>query len=556
MGKHIKFVAAAGVAISLILIAFIFTHIGADTLGVWDGGEAQPFANEWTYHSDGASAVKLTLLPTKISAEQEVKAVYLKNVLPDNLAGNACILTRTSQQFIKVTVDGQLIYSYEPDDSYFGDVPASRWNIFELPANSAGKIIEVQLSSPYPGYAKIVNSITIGTKSQHLLAILKRYCSQLIIGFVLIVLGMVMVVSFLSFAKLSKKGLAFISLGAFITSTGVWMLGESRLLTLVSVPPMAVMVGQSIAVYLMPFFALLYVYWYVEFKRPLLLQLLGAYYALQLLVFLGLQAFRIASFSQVEQIGSASVIIGALLVLVKLVLEHRERKLKIRLFVCAIGVLAVFSELEAMAAFFTNSFYTARYYQLGVFAFSLVLYADGVRMMYEMYKSRSRLATMSELAYTDFLTGLYNRNAFEHYYANVDENSTEKYGVIQFDVNFLKAANDQYGHKSGDLLLQTCAESLRRVFGEKGRIFRMGGDEFAVVVKDADQKQLTSLLSDYADVMHSVDSSMPDIPFSVAYGSAVFDPAEDRNLYGTLNRADEVMYCRKRQQKEVAGIGR
>lgn len=88
------------------------------------------------------------------------------------------------------------------------------------------------------------------------------------------------------------------------------------------------------------------------------------------------------------------------------------------------------------------------------------------------------------LSRVDALTGLYNANVYDQYLRSpVDE---ETVGVLFFDVDGLKKINDELGHEHGDLLLRRCAESLQSLFDENCHGFRIGGDEFLVVVDTDD----------------------------------------------------------------------
>ena len=85
----------------------------------------------------------------------------------------------------------------------------------------------------------------------------------------------------------------------------------------------------------------------------------------------------------------------------------------------------------------------------------------------------------SRLAYIDYLTNIYNRNALER---DLDKQQ-EKEGIYYFiaDLNNLKIVNDTIGHSAGDKLLQDFARLLTDAAGDAGRVYRQGGDEFAVL---------------------------------------------------------------------------
>ena len=87
-----------------------------------------------------------------------------------------------------------------------------------------------------------------------------------------------------------------------------------------------------------------------------------------------------------------------------------------------------------------------------------------------------------KLAFEDILTNLDNRASFELF---IKEKENEKIPYISFimcDLNFLKETNDNYGHEAGDELIKASANILNETFKDVGKCFRLGGDEFIVVV--------------------------------------------------------------------------
>ena len=98
-------------------------------------------------------------------------------------------------------------------------------------------------------------------------------------------------------------------------------------------------------------------------------------------------------------------------------------------------------------------------------------------------KAQTRLLEQREnLLYTDALTGLYNRNYFSHTRSSLRHAGTPQ-AVLIADLNNLKPVNDAYGHAAGDAILVSYAACLRTVFPQAS-CFRLGGDEFLVIVDD------------------------------------------------------------------------
>src|SRR5579863_251853 len=99
-------------------------------------------------------------------------------------------------------------------------------------------------------------------------------------------------------------------------------------------------------------------------------------------------------------------------------------------------------------------------------------------------------------AATDALTGLHNRRLFDEYF-DKELNRAKRYGqqlaVVILDLHKLKEVNDRYGHLQGDQVLQIAAATLRRTLRNSDFAFRIGGDEFAVLLPQTDSEQVVTL---------------------------------------------------------------
>ena len=99
-------------------------------------------------------------------------------------------------------------------------------------------------------------------------------------------------------------------------------------------------------------------------------------------------------------------------------------------------------------------------------------------------------------AATDALTGLQNRRLFDEYFEK-ELNRAKRYGqslaIVILDLHKLKEVNDRYGHLQGDQVLQIAAATLRRTLRNSDFTFRIGGDEFALLLPQTDSEQAITL---------------------------------------------------------------
>lgn len=143
----------------------------------------------------------------------------------------------------------------------------------------------------------------------------------------------------------------------------------------------------------------------------------------------------------------------------------------------------------------------------------------------------------SRLAYIDYLTNIYNRNALERDLGRQMEKGEGFYFIA--DLNGLKIVNDTIGHSAGDKLLQGFACILADTVGESGRAYRQGGDEFAVLYNKDPKRFMRDLEERCRDYNQSCT-----VPVSYAIGYCPLGQEGFRDI------ADQMMYADKRRKKQ------
>lgn len=146
------------------------------------------------------------------------------------------------------------------------------------------------------------------------------------------------------------------------------------------------------------------------------------------------------------------------------------------LFVCAGGLTCFF--------IWPSKGYDANVVGIGLIIFIFILFGIILHKQASYIEERQYLDVYKELAYTDVLTGIGNRTAFEQRFSKMHEENIIGVPVtlIMFDLNRLKTTNDEFGHQAGDEMIIGMGHCLNRAFGEYGTAYRLGGDEFAVIM--------------------------------------------------------------------------
>jgi len=151
-------------------------------------------------------------------------------------------------------------------------------------------------------------------------------------------------------------------------------------------------------------------------------------------------------------------------------------------------------------------------------------------------------------AATDGLTGLYNRRLFDET-CDKELNRAKRYNgllaVVLFDLHRLKEINDKYGHMKGDQVLQLAANNLRKTLRASDFAFRIGGDEFALVLPQTDPEQAATLCR---RVRNNFENEVAPLKMKVAatldFGMAVY-PQDADTKENLVQVADERLYALK-----------
>ena len=159
------------------------------------------------------------------------------------------------------------------------------------------------------------------------------------------------------------------------------------------------------------------------------------------------------------------------------------------------------------------------------------------------------------LAYRDAMTGLRNTTSYTAWVAKFEkeiEGQNADFGVIVLDLNDLKETNDKYGHAAGNQLIIAAAKVISDTF-KRSPVFRIGGDEFLVVLQNSDLANLKTLFEEFveksANTVLEVDGAK--IPLRIASGYARFEADKDSHFADVFKRADNAMYENIGKTKEL-----
>lgn len=177
--------------------------------------------------------------------------------------------------------------------------------------------------------------------------------------------------------------------------------------------------------------------------------------------------------------------------------------------------------------------------------FNEVIYEKELENSEEAIKQPIKIK--KEYLYFDKLTGLFNREYFEDQLQKLEKKENMQVAIIFGDVNGLKTANDVFGHLEGDKVLKSISRILKRNCSEDAVISRWGGDEFGIILPEADNEKANKICNSIYKSCN--ESSFGKVKPSIALGFAVKDSIE-KSTIKVLQEAEVNMYKRKNEDKK------
>lgn len=202
-----------------------------------------------------------------------------------------------------------------------------------------------------------------------------------------------------------------------------------------------------------------------------------------------------------------------------------------------LGILIVADLLEPGMIFQSH-------YQL--LAFAVTAFISSFFAYVFAYRTQLQRSELKQLASIDSLTGAGNRhtlNAELELAIQLKQRLQTQFGVILFDLDHFKQINDNYGHRTGDDILVQLVPLISSVLRQSDRVFRYGGEEFLVLLRDINAADLPHL-AEKTRLNVERRLLLPDgKPVTLSAGIAMLQPDEDWEQW--LHRADMALYQAK-----------
>ena len=175
-------------------------------------------------------------------------------------------------------------------------------------------------------------------------------------------------------------------------------------------------------------------------------------------------------------------------------------------------------------------------------------------MRSEQNSLKKRLEEVVKRANNDPLTGVKNITAYTEAVGELTRKIAQKeetsFAIVMCDINHLKTINDTYGHQVGDKYIKNCSRLICKTYAHSP-VYRIGGDEFAIILMGEDYDKRNELIDDIGERIVKAGSidSIENGKASMAVGMSVYNPYTDFSVASVTKRADDSMYMNKRMME-------
>lgn len=447
----------------------------------------------------------------------------------------SCLIFYIVHSYAEVRFDDELIYSITAsENTRTGNSPSSNWVVVPLYPSDVGRKVTVTVTPVYKGVKNREIVFQIGSRYAVFMHRLKADLPQIILSALCIVMGVLLVIVQMCFvANKRTSSYDMLYLGVFSLTMGIWRITDTRFSSIMFENHAAALGYITLlALFVMAVPLLLFMDERHTGKFRVLLRSAALVNCAGAMISLVCQAACVAELRQTLPVCHIMLIIDIAALLIVSVFDSvkgvKEKHTWIFNILIALGVLSDIIYYYRKATSSGTLFTTIAF------------------LIYTVYLFAENILDIIDKVYYDVNTKLYNKAHWEEFIKDKIPDS-EPIGVMMLDLNRLKYTNDTFGHEIGDKMIVKFSEIMRKTFASHEFLCRWGGDEFVVVVRNANLEKMEN----YDKAIHAAvenynkSGAKPEIYFACGY--ALSTEFSDISRDELLTKADKRMYSDKQQ---------
>ena len=507
----------------------------------------------WTLTREGEVTASNITLPLMIKEDVEAEEIRVSSLLPTTIPENfSCVSVSTSMTSLDVLLDDVMVYSFHGDSTPWNKpiLGGGFTHFVRLPGNIEGKRLTLIYNfTSNNSFSGSIEKPYLGTKASLILKELIEWPS-LIFGGMFFIIGIAAIVISFKFSEgLERKSIRYF--GLIESSFGAWVATQTSAKFFIIRNPILPLNFSILALFLLPYFLIRYVNTSYRIVKRKTKGFLYASYLFILAYIVGGVGQIFGWFEYTDLIPFAGLSLGVFIVFLTIVvlIDYFEGNRELITFIYAVGVLLITVAAEEGLLLLSIFIEDAVILHLGMSISGGILLFQTLRVISQQRQSTYKEQKLLELAYTDSLTGLNNRMAYDNQIETImkHKKNYDVIGVIVCDINDLKKMNDTYGHSCGDEILKDFAYQIVKIVPYGTDLYRIGGDEFVAFIPRITEEQLNLI----ADTIRTSSLRVSVGPYTVAVGEKRCVFTGPCNLLNVIIEADKKMYTCKKAMKKL-----
>ena len=491
----------------------------------------------------------LNLRPDRVVQETEHSKSYYFDVGSKSLGGLG-IAFFTNHQNVTLYCNEARFYERLKTDSPWGHTTGSVWNFVHLPYEATE--VRIVLEQVYDSYEMNDFYLLAGNDREIYISLLKSSAFAMACSVIIGVIGVALFIVWLVVRKRTAAVANVFYLAILSVLFGLWSFNETMGATILFKDRVAC---SFMAFVLLKMMAPTFILFAREFsgeEQGLVWEVASRFMVVEAVVTISMHMVGIMDLKE-SVLSTHIILVFSMAYTIEIIakaLYKRKITEHVKVYVFA-GIVVVIAVAAVFYDYYRGDNQMDIAGRIGFFIFALLASSQTALHALKMVEKGKYAAIYEELAITDSLTGLYNRNAYQ-----IDTKKIEEltgFLILTFDLNDLKICNDTKGHTEGDHYIVTAAKMIERLLAPYGRCYRIGGDEFCSIVRNGATCPVEDLLLklEMEQIKYNAGLTPNGYPIRIAAGYAMYDAELDENIEDMRDRADTNMYRNKRQIKEA-----
>ncbi|MEG0835351.1 MAG: GGDEF domain-containing protein [Christensenellaceae bacterium] len=501
------------------------------------------YSDGWSYQNE-----ELGDLPAVVHTAD--KAVRISKTLPAKMTHDSVINIETNHQTLRAFIEDKLIYEHGfHTQTSFGKMFGTVQHMINVPRQEQGKTISLELGTTYADQAVVINPIKISSEGSMILSLIRKDLGSITFFFLIFVLGLVLLIAawVLIGGHKDVNIKSFVYLGIFAIISAIWVITDTNALQFFMGNKAIGYILSFCTFMIMPIPFLLYIKQIcVQHKKifDILSFLFVGIFFLNILLYI----LNLADLTQTIFLTHALLMVSIISVLTVCFVEKKQSQNKnVEGIIWGLCILCATALLSIVQFYIDKDNRSSFLFRYGLLIFLIILSVHTLKRSVQLISASAEANTYRKLAYTDIMTRMNNRAAFDIEMLKLEESihKCESIAFVVFDIDNLKEINDTYGHLIGDETIIGVGTNMKKVFDHT--CYRVGGDEFVAVLKNNSKDMIEEKLTKFKKVIeeynevhkHHLNVSWG---YTIRYDCEILDGKALKHL---LDGADYKMYENK-----------